>query len=271
SGPLARLWLPRRLWPAPLDMAQALEPGQVERAFYLRYRLIAAELSALGIDANCAPMADIAMADTHHFLRNRCYGTDLPSVIANARATSEGLLDGGVLPVLKHIPGHGRGTLDSHLDLPKVTAEADALKTLDFAAFAGLNDLPMAMTAHIVYAAIDDQAPATQSAPMIQVIRDQIGFDGLLMTDDLSMQALSGSMRARCESSLGAGCDVILHCNGDMAEMQEIAAASGDLAGQAALRADAALASKRVVSGDIEALTAEWDELSQSMEIALGA
>ena len=229
-----------RQWPAPLD--QAIAAGaNAPKVMYLRYRIIAAELAAMGIDANCAPMVDIASADTHPFLRNRCYGTDVKTVVSCGQAVAGGLLDGGVLPVLKHVPGHGRATADSHFDLPVVKASAQELEQTDFAAFTALNDLPMGMTAHIVYEALDDR-PATLSPHMMQVIRDDIGFGGLIMTDDISMKALSGTLGELSRLSLDAGCDVILHCNGSIAEMSEVVDASGVLDDAGQRRADAALA-----------------------------
>ena len=148
---------------------------------YLRFRIIAAELKALGIDVNCAPVADIVRPDTHPFLRNRCYGDTAAEVVGLARAAADGLLDGGVVPVVKHMPGHGLGAVDSHHTLPQVTATAAALEQDDFAAFKGLNDLPMAMTAHVVYSACDS-LPATVSGRMLGIMRHQIGFSGLIMT-----------------------------------------------------------------------------------------
>jgi beta-N-acetylhexosaminidase len=232
-----------REWMAPLEHVTRAGAGS-ERAMYLRYRLIAHELFALGIDSNCAPMVDIAFPDTHAFLKNRCYGHDVETVARLGRAVADAMLAGGVLPVLKHIPGHGRATLDSHYDLPHVTDPAEALAEEDFAAFKALNDLPMGMTAHLVYDAIDPQ-PATLSARMMHLIRDQIGFDGLIMTDDISMKALSGSLADLSRGALDAGCDVILHCNGTLAERAEVAAASGEMNEVAQQRAEAALAARR--------------------------
>ncbi|MFC7703989.1 beta-N-acetylhexosaminidase [Plastorhodobacter daqingensis] len=243
GGRVQRLRPPHwRQWLPPLEaLARA---GGDPRAMWLRYRLIAAELHAVGVDVNCAPMADVAGAETHPFLRDRCYGETVAAVVAAARAAAEGLLAGGVLPVLKHIPGHGRATADSHLDLPVVAADAATLRSTDFAAFTALNDLPMAMTAHIVYAALDD-LPATCSPRMMALLREEIGFDGLIMSDDISMQALSGTLGARSGAALAAGCDVVLHCNGNLAEMQEVAGASGNMTEAAATRADRALAARR--------------------------
>ncbi|MDC0737346.1 beta-N-acetylhexosaminidase [Cognatishimia sp. SS12] len=251
--PLAADWLP------PLDQI-AMAGNGAARSMYLRARLQSAELRALGIDSNCAPLVDVASEATHPFLKNRCYGTTPDAVIAIGRAVAQGHLDGGVLPVLKHIPGHGRAQSDSHLELPRVSASAEDLAQ-DFAPFAALNDLPMGMTAHLVYEALDPQ-PATISPKMMGLIRNQIGFDGLIMTDDISMQALSGTMRARAEASIAAGCDVVLHCNGDLEEMQQIAAASGALTGKALTRAKAVLAARqRPDSVDIAALKAELESL----------
>lgn len=262
GGRVQRLRAPQwRDWPAPLDHVRQAGAGAA-RAMYLRYRLIAAELRDLGIDSNCAPLADIAFAETHDFLRNRCYG-DAPARVADlARAVADGLLAGGVLPVLKHIPGHGRATADSHYDLPRVTAPLDDLVAQDFAPFAALADLPMAMTAHVVYSAIDD-APATLSAPAIDHIRHTIGFDGLLMTDDLRMKALSGALPERVDGALAAGCDVILHCNAPLAERAQVADRAGRMTQAAQARAEAALACRHAPDDiDIAALGAELSALT---------
>ncbi|MBQ2263406.1 MAG: beta-N-acetylhexosaminidase [Loktanella sp.] len=245
--------------PALDQMARARDPL---RAQYLRYLLIAHELRAVGIDVNCAPLADIAEAATHPFLQNRLYGYDVPTVVAAARACAEGLLAGGVLPVLKHIPGHGRAQADSHLALPRVTASVDDLAAHDFAPFTALRDLPMGMTAHIVFGALDPDQPATTSPVMMQVIRDQIGFDGLLMTDDLSMQALAGSMADRSRAAVSAGCDLVLHCNGDADEMTQVADATGPMTATAQDRANRALALRKTPEMiDIAAIEAEFDAL----------
>ena len=232
------------------------------RAMYLRGRLIAADLFAAGLDVNCAPLADIARPDTHAILRNRCYGETAAQVVGHARAMAQGLLAGGVLPVLKHIPGHGRATLDSHLDMPTVDANVEILRQQDFAPFAALADLPMAMSAHVVFSALDASRPATTSPVMIRLIRDEIGFDGALMTDDLSMEALSGTMSARAEAALAAGCDLVLHCNGVAAEMADIAEACPPLSGHALVRANRALAQKgQPDDADLHALRAEFRSL----------
>lgn len=261
GGRVQRMRAPHwREWLPPLDMlAQASDP---ERAIYLQMRLIADELRAVGVDANCAPCADVAQAQTHPFLRNRCYGEDAAAVTRFARAAADGLLAGGVLPVVKHLPGHGRAIADSHKDLPQVDASRDELARIDFAPFAALKDLPMAMTAHIVFKAYDALHPATQSPDMIRVIREEIGFEGLLMTDDLNMQALSGDLAQRTVASMAAGCDIALHCKGDMAEMQLVAGACGRLNSAALIRADRALAQRHAPDAvDIAALAAEFDGL----------
>jgi len=246
GGRVARLGPPHwRAWPAPRDEVGAAGPARAARAMYLRYRLIAAELRAAGIDVNCAPVADIATPATHPFLRNRCYGETAGAVAAIARAVADGLADGGVLPVLKHIPGHGRATADSHLALPRVAAPPAELEAGDFAAFRALADLPMAMTAHVVFDALDPDLPATLSPLAIEAIRGTIGFAGLLMTDDISMGALAGPVGARAAAARAAGCDLVLHCNGEPAEMAAVAEAAGALDGAAAARAARALAARR--------------------------
>lgn len=258
GGRVQRLGAPHwRQWRPPLDQVQAAGPGCAPRSMELRARLIAHELREAGIDVNCAPSGDIAEDVTHAFLRNRCYGTTVAGVTAVARAVAEGLAAGGVLPVMKHLPGHGRSALDTHLALPAVDAARTALQAHEFAPFKALSDLPMAMTAHIVFSAYDDR-PATQSPRLVAAIRDEIGFGGLLMTDDISMQALGGDVAARARLALAAGCDLVLHCNGDMAEMEAVTAACGALEGSALDRADAALAARRPAAPlDIDAAEAE--------------
>lgn len=253
-GPTWAEWLP------PLEFV-ASAGAQAEQAMYLRYRLIAAELKALGIDSNCAPMVDLAGAQTHPFLRNRCYGSD-PAIVARlGRAVAEGLLAGGVLPVLKHMPGHGRATLDSHYDLPHVDADAASLGTEDFAPFAALRDVPMGMTAHLVYEALDDR-PATLSPKVMQMIRDDIGFDNLIMTDDISMKALEGTLEEITTGALSAGCDVVLHCNAPLADRRRVAGAAGEMTQTAQTRAERALAARRAPDDiDIDAARAQLETL----------
>lgn len=242
---------------APLDLAKL-----GERAVWLQYRLLGAELQAMGIDVDCAPGLDIATATTHPFLLNRCFGENAETVIRMGRAASDGLRAAGVLPVMKHLPGHGRTKVDSHHDLPVIDATLDDLDQTDFAPFRALADLPMAMTCHIRLTAVDD-APATASKPVINLIRKRIGFDGLLMTDDIGMKALSGTLPERAASAIAAGCDIVLSCNETLTEMEAIAAASGTLSGEAARRADAALAERRKPEpADLDALRAELGALA---------
>ena len=258
GGRVQRLRPPHwRDWAPPLDTVQQAG-GRAIRAMALRSMVIAAELRAVGIDANCAPVADIAGADTHPFLRNRCYGQDVETVTEIARAVADAHLALGVLPVVKHMPGHGRSINDTHLDLPTVMTDRATLNATDFGPFRALADLPMAMTAHIVFAAYDTR-PATQSREMIRVIREDIGFQGLLMTDDLNMQALSGSLADRTFRSIEAGCDIALHCKGYLAEMQAVAGAAGEMTAACRSRAAAALAQRRPANSiDIAALEAEF-------------
>lgn len=259
GGRVQRLRAPHwREWQPPFDtVAGFARVEDAARAMYLRARLIAAELRAVGIDANCAPVADVAREATHPFLKNRCYGTD-PNIVSRIGiAVADGLLDGGVLPVVKHMPGHGLSEKDTHHDLPTVRATREDLARVDFAPFRALADLPMAMTAHIVFAAYDTR-PATQSPEMIRVIRDDIGFQGLLMTDDLNMEALQGTLASRTAASMAAGCDIALHCKGNFAQMIEVAGACGTMGPATQARARAALAARRAAPQvDIAALEAD--------------
>ena len=244
-------------WDPPLDtVAAAGSPERAERLMRARMAVIGAELMDLGIDANCAPLGDVARPQTHPFLRNRCYGTDPDTVARIGRAVADGLMSAGVLPVLKHLPGHGLSHLDTHHDLPTVDASLEELKAIDFVPFRALADLPMAMTAHLVFASIDPGLPATQSPTMIRLIRNEIGFQGLLMTDDLNMQALHGSLSDRTRASLAAGVDLALHCKGDLAEMEEVAGAAGTMTPAARARAAAVLAARPPASVDLPAALA---------------
>jgi beta-N-acetylhexosaminidase len=219
------------------------DPEGAREAAYLNYRLIAHELRTVGVNVDCAPLLDVPVEGAHDIIGDRAFSTDPAIVIELGRAAIEGFLDGSVLPVVKHVPGHGRATADSHLALPRVSTPLAELRAHDFVTFRSLNHAPLAMTAHVVYEALDPQRPATTSPKIIRdVIRDEMGFDGLLMSDDLSMQALEGPFAARTKATLSAGCDVVLHCNGRMEEMTEIAEAAKPLAGAALRRADAALA-----------------------------
>ena len=233
-------------------------PGRAYAALYQRdpvaglkttravYRLLAQDLAEVGINVDCVPVLDVPQPGSHEIIGDRAYGMTPEQVALLGRAASQGLMDGGVLPIIKHIPGHGRAFADSHLELPVVDASREELEAIDFPPFAALADIPMAMTAHVVYSALDPDNCCTLSAQVIgQVIRGQIGFDGLIMSDDLSMKALKGSFRERGERAIAAGCDVLLHCNGEMDEMTEVAKAAGVLEGAPAARADRALSMLR--------------------------
>ena len=240
------------------------------KAARLSSRLIAADLIDLGITVDCLPLADVPVEGSDAVIGNRAYGTEPDKVAAIARAVTEGLEQGGVLPVLKHIPGHGRATADSHFKLPTVDIARNELERTDFAAFQPLADLPMAMTAHVVFSAIDPAQPATTSATMIeQVIRGVIGFQGLLMSDDVSMNALAGSIAERTRAIVDAGCDMVLHCNGKLDEMREVARLTPELSGQALVRADRALASRKPPEPlDRQAARAELDALIERAGMA---
>lgn len=218
-------------------------------------RLIAHDLKALGINVDCAPVLDVPQPGAHDIIGDRAFSDHVDDISALGRAQAEGLLAGGVLPVIKHIPGHGRAMADSHHDLPVVDAPREYLETVDFATFRANSDMPAAMTAHIVYTAIDKKRPATQSRKVMKVVRKEIGFDGLIMTDDLSMKALGGDFESRARDSIKAGCDVVLHCNGVMDEMIGVVEGAGELKGAGKRRADAALS--RIVR-DPEPLDVDW-------------
>ena len=193
-------------------------------AIRLNSRLLAVELAALGIDVDCAPVADVPVPGAHDIIGDRAYSTDPVLVGKLAHACAIGLLEGGVLPVIKHIPGHGRARADSHAELPVVDEPLATLEHTDFLPFRTLAHLPWAMTAHVLYSALDPERPATTSPRVISdVIRGRIGFDGVLVSDDLSMQALQGDLGSRAEAALTAGCDIVLHCTGVLEEMQDIA------------------------------------------------
>jgi beta-N-acetylhexosaminidase len=230
----------------------------------LSARLIAADLIDLGVTVDCLPLADVPIVGADAVIGNRAYGTEPGKVAAIARAVTEGLEQGGVLPVLKHIPGHGRATADTHFRLPVVDTSRAELERTDFAAFQPLADLPMAMTAHVVFSALDPAQPATTSATIIeQVIRGSIGFQGLLMSDDVSMNALAGSIAERTRAIVSAGCDVVLHCNGKLDEMREVAREAPVLSGTALDRAKRALATRKPPQPfDRAAARAELDELA---------
>jgi len=242
------------------------DPALAQEAVRLNHQLLGAELIQLGIDVDFAPCADLSVPGAHDIIGDRAFHADPAAIAALSTAALKGLLDQGVLGVIKHLPGHGRASVDSHLELPVVETDAETLRAHDFATFKAIEGALMAMTAHVVYAALDPDHTATQSATVISdVIRDEIGFDGLLMTDDLSMEALDGSLRQRGERALAAGCDLLMHCNGRQAEMVDVAHVAPALDGRAAERAKAALAARRAPTPfDFEAgrarLSALFDE-----------
>jgi beta-N-acetylhexosaminidase len=235
------------------------------RAAWLMARLHAFDLLRFGINADCLPVLDVPIEGASDVIGTRAYGKDPETVAALGRAAAEGLISGGVLPVMKHIPGHGRAFSDSHHELPKVDVPLDELRRHDFAPFRALNDLPMAMTAHVVYTAVDPSAPATTSAKVVrEIVRGEIGFDGLLISDDTSMKALSGDFPDKAAAILAAGCDIVLHCNGVMEEMRGIASKSMPLAGKSLERAERALtyitSSDAVAEADIRSEFASYFE-----------
>ena len=235
------------LYPAGAAFGQLydIDPALGLKAARLSARLIADDLAKVGVTVDCLPLADVPVPGADDVIGDRAYGEEPKKVSAIARAVTEGLEQGGVLPVLKHIPGHGRATADSHFRLPTVDTPREELERTDFAAFRPLADLPMAMTAHVVFSALDPAQPATTSATIIrQVIRGQIGFQGLLMSDDVSMNALAGSIAERTRAIVNAGCDMILHCNGKLDEMRDVARETPELASEALDRARRALASR---------------------------
>jgi beta-N-acetylhexosaminidase len=237
GGRVARLRPPSwRLYPSAAWLGSLPDP-QAELAARLGARLIADDLEQLGITVDCLPVLDIPVAGADPVVGDRAYGTEPRRVTKLARAVCEGLLEGGVLPVIKHIPGHGRARVDSHHACPVVETEAEDLFRTDFAPFRALAAMPWAMSAHIVYMAIDPTAPATLSTRVIsEVIRGAIGFDGVLVSDDLSMRALGGEIAERAERALTAGCDLVLHCNGDSREMEAVVTATRPIAAPTADR-----------------------------------
>jgi beta-N-acetylhexosaminidase len=233
------------------------------KAARLSARLIADDLTKVGVTVDCLPLADVPVPGADDVIGDRAYGNDPQKVAAIARAVTEGLEQGGILPILKHIPGHGRATADSHLALPVVDSPKSELESIDFAAFKPLADLPMAMTAHVVFSAYDPAQPATTSATMIErVIRGLIGFQGLLMSDDVGMNALAGSIAERTKALLAAGCDMVLVCSGEPEEMRQVARETPELSGKALARAKAALASRQAPKPfDRDAARTELDGL----------
>lgn len=237
GGRVARLRPPH--WPRYFTARAIgdLGGGAAQRAAYLQARLIADDLAALGIDVDCHPCIDISVPGAHDVIGDRAFASDPGTVADLGRAACEGLLDGGVLPVIKHLPGHGRALCDSHVALPVVDTDLETLTASDFVPFEALADMPIAMTAHVVYGAVDADHPLTQSAKGIEaIVRGRLGFDNVLVSDDLNMQALDGPLWQRAERALAAGCDIALHCSGDLAEMADLLPRCPVLSGPAAAR-----------------------------------
>ena len=270
GGRVQRLTEPHwRKYPAAARFGQA--PGGPETQgdlARLSARLMAADLRAVGIDTDCLPVLDVPAPEGHGVIGDRAYGDDPKTVVRLGGAAARGLLEGAVLPVFKHVPGHGRAMADSHLELPRVGAARADLERVDFLPFRALADLPVAMTAHVVYEAIDRDRPATLSPTVVrEIIRGFIGFDGLLMTDDLSMKALSGSFAERARAAFTAGVDLVLHCNGDLAEARPVAAASPWLEGRSLERAGAALALRQQAPTPLDPVDA-WARLRSGLDAA---
>ena len=265
GGRVARLKLPHwKARPAARRFGQlyAQNAEQAREACYLNARLIAHDLAQLGITVDCLPVLDVPVEGANDVIGDRAFARDPGTIVDLGRAQIDGLLDGGVLPVMKHIPGHGRANADSHHALPRVTTDAEELSATDFVTFRRLSTCPMAMTAHVVHETIDPQRPATTSPKVIRdIIRGQMGFGGLLISDDLSMNALDGSLAARTKAALFAGCDIALHCNGKMDEMRQVAAEAKALEGPSARRATHALAQlKSPAPFDVEAAEGQLAE-----------
>lgn len=248
-----------------IDQAKGL------RAAWLLSRLHAFDLLNCGVNVDCLPVLDVPVPGGHDVIGDRAYGTTPEQVSAMGRAASDGLLAGGVKPVIKHIPGHGRAGVDSHLELPVVETDRETLMAQDFAPFGALRDVDMAMTAHVIYTAYDSANPATTSKIMIdEIIRGHIGFDGLLMSDDVSMEALSGDFSSRTRAIFGAGCDIVLHCNGIFEQMQTVARETPELTGKAAERAQQALQSiGKADDADEAACRAEFDSLMRLVAVSV--
>ncbi|MGO4666656.1 beta-N-acetylhexosaminidase [Bosea sp. 2RAB26] len=258
-------------WPA-YPPAQAFlginDPVQQREIVRLSARLMAHDLKAVGIDVDCLPVLDVPVSGSHDVIGNRAYAHDPDMVARLGRAAAEGLLAGGVIPVVKHMPGHGRARADSHHDLPVVDASLEALRGHDFRPFRHLADMPMAMTAHVVFTALDQGHPATVSRRVVkEIMRGELGFDGLIMTDDISMKALSGSFAEKSRAAIRAGIDVVLHCHGIMEEMIAVAGAVPDMTGARARRAAMALARIR---HEPEPLDVEAARAQLTSALALG-
>ncbi|PWR23658.1 beta-N-acetylhexosaminidase [Zavarzinia compransoris] len=270
GGRVARLRPPH--WPSyyPAARLGGLDGGAGQRAVYLQARLIADDLARLGIDVDCHPCIDLTIPGAHDVIGDRALSADPATVADLGRAACEGLLDGGVLPVIKHLPGHGRALADSHHHLPVVDTPLAVLEATDFVPFKALSDMPIAMTAHIVFTAVDPDHPLTQSARGIdEVVRGLLGFDGVIVSDDLNMQALSGDLPARAAGAFAAGCDIALHCSGRLDELAALLPAAPVLAGEAFARWTLAAGRRApALPFDREAARAELDALVATEAVA---
>ncbi|MEM6422592.1 MAG: glycoside hydrolase family 3 N-terminal domain-containing protein [Pseudomonadota bacterium] len=274
GGRVARLRTPYWLaWPTVGDTVATLGPNAAAEALTLRYRLIAHELRDLGIDVDCMPLLDVPVEGAHDVIGQRAFARDPALVAMLGKAVSAALLSRGVLPVIKHLPGHGRAGVDSHHALPRVDADRRTLDATDFAAFRAYGDEVLGMTAHIIYEALDPDRCATLSPPCIELIRAELGFRGLLMTDDISMGALDGPIARRGADALAAGCDMVLHCNGDSAEMGALAEVTPILTGEALARARRAIAARAAAVAamgafDHDAALRQYQALTKGMDAA---
>lgn len=267
GGRVARLKPPHwRAAPSAAALAVCADEDieKAKRLIYLNARLIASELAEVGVNTDCAPLADVPTEACHNIIGDRAYGDTAERVAELGREMSRGLLDGSILPVLKHIPGHGRALVDSHEDLPVVDATMEELRAQDFVPFERLRDIPLGMTAHIRYNAIDSEQCATLSKAAISLIRDEIGYDGLLMSDDVSMKALKGDFETLSRDILAAGCDVVLHCNGEMDEMRAVAKGARAMDAEAIRRINAAWQQLNPSDESVRDLLAEFDSLYEN-------
>ena len=253
GGRVQRMRAPHwKEWPPVRDLADEMDDEMsILTALRNRYAQIARELISVGVDVNCVPLLDVPQRNAHPIIGDRALGWTATEIAVRGREAMAGLMENGVLPVIKHLPGHGRALHDSHLELPRVPAPLEDLRKVDFPPFLSMRDAPLGMTAHVVYEAIDPDNCATLSKPVLDMIRAELGFDGLLMTDDLGMKALTGPMSERGARALQAGCDVVLHCSGDMAEMQELAPAVPALADKALARAMRAETARKPVEAEV--------------------
>jgi len=269
GGRVARLTPPqwREAPPAKVFGDLALKDMDVaKRAAWVNARLFAAELTDLGIDVDCAPVLDLSIPGAHDVIGDRSFGGSPELVVSVARAFAEGLMAGGVLPMIKHVPGHGRAMADSHKELPSVDLSRDQLEATDFAPFKGLADMPLAMTAHILFPQIDAERPATTSPTIIEeVVRGYIVFEGLIVSDDVTMAALSGGDREKAEATRSAGCDIVLHCYAELEQMREIALGSGQVSDASFARFEKAREAVATTPENIDAVALQ-DELTSLLQ-----